>query len=88
MNIANYTEFYYNSCSIPFEVKNRTAVRFVITNEEGSVIYINDTVYQYSLHIMPDLPSREEYYKITVYNAPSGAYKGSQDSKLFKILSI
>ena len=86
LNISDNAEFYIDNCIIPFNVLNRTAVRVLITNVNGSIIYLNDSVNQFSSRIIVNLPSSDEYYKITVYNIPDAYYHGSQDSKLFKIV--
>ncbi|WP_407377214.1 Ig-like domain repeat protein [Methanobrevibacter sp.] len=86
LNITDKEEFIYGQCVIPFNIMYRTDVVAVITNEDGSAVYYNSTVNEYSRRVYVDLPAQEEYYKITVYNVPNSKYLGSQDSKLFKIL--
>lgn len=86
LNISDYDEFTYHNCVIPFNIINRTDIRAVITNEDGSIVYFNSSVNEYSRRVTVDLPASDKYYKITVYNLPNSRYEGSQDSKLFKIL--
>ena len=88
LNISDYAEFPYNNCSIPFNVINRTVVRVLVTNENGSYVFINRTVDHFSNHITIDLGVLNEYYKITVFNGNNSAYEGSQDTKFFKIKRV
>ena len=84
INIDNGTEFYYSDCNISFDIFNKTTARVIITNYDGSEVYINQTTDED--YVLVDLNPNEEYYIITVYNEPSSDYYGSQDSRLFKIL--
>ena len=86
LDIADYAEFPYNNCIIPFNVTNRTVVTFIVTNENGSYVYINKSVDHFSDYITIDLGAYSQYYKITVFNNNNSVYSGSQDSKFFKII--
>ncbi|WP_295615591.1 right-handed parallel beta-helix repeat-containing protein [uncultured Methanobrevibacter sp.] len=88
LNIEDNAEFDYMNCTIPFDIVNRTEVKVLITSEDESLIYVNGTVDQYSRRIAVNLPINDDYYKITVFNLPSSVYRGSQDSKLFKIKGV
>ena len=87
LNIDDNAEFHYFNCTIPFDVSNRTSVRVLITNENGSYVYLNNSVGPNDRNISVYFDSSDEYYNITVFNLPNNLYQGSQDSKLFKILA-
>ena len=86
LNISDNAEFHYFNCTIPFDIVNRTSVRVLITNANGSYVYLNNFVGPNDRSISVYLDSSDEYYNITVFNLPNNVYQGSQDSKLFKIL--
>ncbi|WP_407377399.1 right-handed parallel beta-helix repeat-containing protein, partial [Methanobrevibacter sp.] len=86
INIDNGTEFYYSDCNISFDIINKTVTRVVITNIDGTQVYINQTTADD--YVIVDLDPSEDYYNITVYNDYTFDYVGSQDSKLFKILKV
>lgn len=83
INLTDGKEFQYGECNISFEIINRTDVRVVISNQDGSEIYFDqNTDLNY---VMPRLNAKEEYYNITVYNLGDKDHSPSKDSKLFKI---
>ena len=84
INIEDKEEFVHDSCNITFTVENRTEVRVVITNMDGSEVFINETVE--NDYFIVDLPIMDEYYNITVSNLETRDVLGSEDSKLFKII--
>ena len=84
INITDKAEFKYGECNISFEITNRTDVRVVISNQDGSEIYFDqNTDLNY---VMPTLNAKDEYYNITVYNLGDKDHSPSKDSKLFKII--
>ncbi len=84
INIDDGAEFKYGECNISFEITNRTDVRAVISNQDGSEIYFDqNTDLNY---VMPRLNAKEEYYNITVYNLGDKDHSPSKDFKLFKII--
>ena len=87
LSIDDNAEFNYFDCTIPFDISNRTAVNVLITNENGSYVYLNASVGANDRSISVYFDSSDEYYNITVFNIPNNFYEGSQDSKLFKILA-
>ena len=84
INIDNQSEFVYSDCNISFDIENKTISRVIITNVDGSIVYVNQTVNEN--FILVDLNPMEDFYNITVINYPDVQYNGSQDSKLFKIV--
>ena len=87
LNISDNEAFHYFNCTIPFDIINRTSVRVLITNENGSYVYLNGSIGPNDRSISVYLDSSDEYYNITVFNLPNNLYQKSQDSKLFKILA-
>lgn len=80
---ANGTEFTYGQINIWFNVNNRTDVRVVVTNINGSKIIYDSTTGKNLFDAI--IPASDEYYNLTVYNLGNGTINPSKDSILFKV---
>ena len=81
----NGTEFNQTYVHIDFKYENKTEIRAVITDYNGTKIY--DSLAG-SNYIEPILPASDEYYNITIYNLGNETTNPSRDSILFKVNKI
>lgn len=80
---ANGTEFTYGQINIWFNVNNRTDVRVVVTNINGSKIIYDSTTGKNLFDAI--IPASDEYYNLTIYNLGNDIINPSKDSILFKV---
>ena len=86
INLTDGKEFQYGECNISFEIINRTDVRVVISNQDGSEIYFDqNTDLNY---VMPRLNAKEEYYNITVYNLGDKDQRIQKGAKISQLLIL
>lgn len=87
INMENEKEFNFTNCTIPFTVTGSDKVRVLVTDQNGTIIYIDEeseNLNNYTVY----LPANDEYYNITIFTEGNETHSPVSDSKLFKILKI
>ena len=79
-------EFTYGYVNIEFICQNKTEIRILVTDLDGSEIFY-DYLTGFNNFNNP-LPASDEYYNITVFNIGNKTFQPSKDSILFKVNKI
>ena len=87
INIPDKWRYNFSKCTIPFTVTDGNKVRVLITNQNGTIVFIDeesDNLENYTVN----LNASDEYYNITIFTEGNETHSPVSNSKLFIIYKL